>query len=67
MERLSRTERRAVQSERDPVKREEGYQVEFDCCRACNHLFNVYQDEEGPAKNCPRCGWNRHVMGGNCG
>ena len=65
MERLSRKERRAIQAARDRARREREQPVEFACCGACDYLINVYLGEDGPAKACPRCGWNRHMMGGS--
>ena len=65
MERLSRKDRRAIQAVRDRARRERGQPVEFVCCGACDYLIRVYLGEEGPAKACPRCGWNTHVMGGS--
>ena len=67
MERLSRKERRAIQSARDRARREREQPVEFACCGACDYLIKVYLGEDGTAKPCPRCGWNRHVMGGSWG
>ena len=63
MERLSRKERRAVQSERDRRRRQKVCPVEFAWCGACDYLIKVYRGEDGPTKPCPRCGWNRHRMG----
>lgn len=65
MERLSRKERRAIQSARERAKREMEQPVEFACCGACDYLIKVYQGEYGPTMPCPRCGWNRHLMGGS--
>ncbi len=67
MERISRKERRAIQGACDRAKRENGCPVEFACCGACDYLIKVYLGEDGPTKECPRCGWNRHVMGGSWG
>jgi uncharacterized paraquat-inducible protein A len=64
MARLTRKERRAIQSARDRTRREEANPVEFACCGACEYLIKVYQGEHGPTKPCPRCDWDRHVMGG---
>ncbi len=67
MERLSRKERRLNQGARDRAMRERGSPVEFVCCGDCDYLIKVYLGEDGSAKACPRCGWNRHVMGGSWG
>jgi hypothetical protein len=39
--------------------------VEFACCGDCDYLIKVYEGEDGSTKPCPRCGWNRHNMGGS--
>ena len=67
MERLSRKERRAIQSDRDRVLREKGSPVEFAWCGVCDYLIGVYLGEDGPTKACPRCGWTHHAMGGSWG
>ena len=67
MKRISRKERRLNQGARDRLQRERCRPVEFACCGACDYLIEVYLGEDGPTKACPRCGWNRHVMGGSWG
>ena len=65
MERPNRKTRRANQVGRHRVVMEYEQPVEFACCGSCDHLIKVYQGEDGPTKPCPRCGWNRHLMGGS--
>jgi uncharacterized paraquat-inducible protein A len=67
MEQLSRKERRLIQGTRDRFKRDKGRPDEFACCGMCDYLIQVYRDEDGPTKACPRCAWDRHVMGGSWG
>ena len=67
MERLSQRERRTMQSARERDRRSREEPVEFACCGACDYLIKVYRGEDGPTKPCPRCRWNRHLMGGSWG
>ncbi len=65
MERLSRKVSRAQQGARDRARRQRRQPIEFACCGACDYLIQVYLGEDGSNKPCPRCGWNRHRMGGS--
>lgn len=65
MEFLSRRERRLNQAARDRARRDRNEPVEFAHCGSCDYLIKVYLGEDGPTKDCLRCGWTRHVMGGS--
>ena len=65
MQKLTRRQRKAKQAAQERAQRNGPKPVEFACCGACNHLIKVFRGEDGPHKPCPRCGWDRHRIGGS--